>query len=81
MVGHLEKLKEFDKGLNIMPEKICQFCKKEIAIVKIKLNGKLFHNEQMYVCGNCRDNLDDEIKSEIYENKAEFYKKYGNMMT
>lgn len=61
-----------------MPEKTCKFCKKEIAIVKVKLNGELFHNEQMYVCGNCRDNLDDDIISETYENKVEFCKKYDN---
>jgi hypothetical protein len=60
-----------------MKEKICEICRKDKAIVKVNLDGILYHNEVKYVCGQCRDNCDDEITCEMYENEEYMLKKYG----
>ena len=56
--------------------KICEFCKKKEAIVKITFKkGGLFEDgKQMNVCANCRDNLDDDIRLEEYEEFPKNYK-------
>lgn len=54
---------------------ICEFCKEKESIVKItfKKGGLFYDSKSMNVCANCRDNLDDDIRTETYNkvNKIE----------
>lgn len=61
----MSKINKLKSGDNV---KICELCKKEMAIVKVTfMKDSLFGgSEPMNLCANCRDNLDDDIRIEEY---------------
>jgi len=54
----------------------CELCKEKRSIVKVTLKkGSIFgDSKQMNLCANCRDNLDDDIRKEEYEETPKHYK-------
>lgn len=57
-------IKHKDSEDSYIKSEICEFCKKDKAIVNVvfKGGGLFNNNDQMNLCANCRDNLDDDTK-------------------